>query len=50
MLRSALTLIVMVVTLFAQQQSKPVKPAEDMSKMAPEAHAPASRYQLPLIT
>jgi hypothetical protein len=40
MLRSALTLIVMCVALPAQPQSKPVKPAEDMSKMSPEAHAP----------
>jgi hypothetical protein len=40
MLRLALTLMVMCVTLLAQQQSKPVKPAEDMSKMSPEAHAP----------
>ena len=40
MLRLAITLMVMCVTLLAQQQSKPVKPAEDMSKMPPEAHAP----------
>ena len=40
MLRLAITLLVMCVTLLAQQQSKPVKPAEDMSKMPPEAHAP----------
>ena len=39
MLRSALTLVVMCGTFLAQQQSKPVKPAEDMSKMSPEAHA-----------
>jgi hypothetical protein len=45
MLRSALTLVVMCVTLLAQQQSKPVKPAEDMSKMSPEAHA--SLFQAP---
>jgi hypothetical protein len=40
MLRLAINVLVMCVTLLAQQQSKPVKPAEDMSKMPPEAHAP----------
>jgi hypothetical protein len=40
MLRSALTLLVMCATLLAQRQSKPVQPADDMSKMPPEAHAP----------
>ena len=40
MLRLTITLLVMCVTLLAQQQSKPVKPAEDMSKMPPDAHAP----------
>jgi formylglycine-generating enzyme required for sulfatase activity len=39
MLRSSLTLVVMCVPLLAQQQSKPVKPAEDMSKISPVAHA-----------
>ena len=32
--------LVMSSTLLSQQQSKPVKPAEDMSKMPPAAHAP----------
>ena len=40
MLRSVFTLLGLCVALFAQQQTKPVKPAEDMSKMPPDAHAP----------
>src|SRR5687767_12129428 len=40
MLRSTLTILAMAAISFAQQQTKPVKPAEDMSKMPPGAHAP----------
>ena len=40
MLRFSMTVLMLSSTMFSQQQSTPAKPAEDMSKMPPAAHAP----------
>jgi hypothetical protein len=40
MLRFPVRLLTILAIMLAQQQSNPVKPQEDMSRMLPEAHAP----------